>query len=109
VSLHLKSFLNFAKSGLAMFAASLALIQNEAFAVASNSISDINYKVHANNINMAPIVIMATILLVVLVAYYKVSKVEKYECFSLKCKKCGRFTRGFKCVVCQAKKSKKLG
>ena len=84
--------------------AALALIQNKAFAVASDSIYNINYKVHANGVNMVPMVIMASILLIVLVAYYKVSKVEKYDTFSLKCKKCGSFTRGLKCVVCQSRK-----
>jgi hypothetical protein len=82
----------------------LVLIQNKAFALASDSIYNIHYKVHANNVNITPIVIMATILLVVLLAYYKISKVGKYEAFSLKCKKCGSFTRGLKCVVCQGKK-----
>jgi hypothetical protein len=95
-------FLNFAKSKVLICVLALSLIQNKAFAVAANSISDIHYKVYANNINLTPIVIMAAILLVVLVAYYKISRVGKYECFSLKCKKCGSFTRGLKCVVCQS-------
>jgi hypothetical protein len=103
VSLLSESFLNF-KAWLAFLAASLVLIQNKAFAVAADSVYNIHYKVSANNINMAPIVIMASILLVVLVAYYRISKVEKYETFSLKCKKCGSFTRGLKCVVCQSRK-----
>jgi len=96
-------FLNF-KAHLVLLVAALVLIQNKAFAVASNSIYNIHYKMYANNINMVPIVVMASILLIVLVAYYKVCKVEKYETFSLKCKKCGSFTRGLKCVVCQSKK-----
>jgi hypothetical protein len=103
VSLLSESFLNF-KAWLAFLAAALVLIQNKAFAVAADSAYNIHYKVTANNINMVPIVIMASILLVVLVAYYKVSKVEKYDTFSLKCKKCGSFTRGLKCVVCQSRK-----
>gem|GEM_PF-4550254 len=98
-----ESFLNF-KACLAFLVAALVLIQNEAFAVASDAVYNIHYKVYANNINMTPIVIMASILLVVLMAYYKVSKVEKYDTFSLKCKKCGSFTRGLKCVVCQSRK-----
>jgi len=98
-----ESFLNF-RACLAFLVASLVLIQNKAFAVASDSIYNIHYKVSANNVNMVPIVIMASILLVVLMAYYKISKVEKYDTFSLKCKKCGSFTRGLKCVVCQSRK-----
>jgi hypothetical protein len=104
VSLLSESFLNF-KACLAFLVAALVLIQNEAFAVASDAVYNIHYKVYANNINITPIVIMASILLVVLIAYYKVSKVEKYETFSLKCKKCGSFTRGLKCVVCQSRKA----
>lgn len=103
MSLLSESFLNF-KAYLVLLSATLVLIQNEAFAVASDAVSNIHYKVYANNINMTPIVIMASILLVVLVAYYKVSKVGKYDTFSLKCKKCGSFTRGLKCVVCQSRK-----
>jgi hypothetical protein len=103
VNLFSESFLNF-KAWLAFLAAALVLIPNKAFAVAADAIYNIHYKVTASNINMTPIVIMASILLVVLLAYYKVSKVEKYEIFSLKCKKCGSFTRGLKCVVCQSRK-----
>lgn len=95
-----------AKTNLAVLFASLALIQNKAFAM-PDSVYDIQYKIHANNVNMAPIIIMAAVLLCVLLAYYKVSNVGKYETFSVRCKKCGSITRGLKCVVCQRKKMAK--
>lgn len=92
-----------AKSAI-IFALGLAfIVPLQAFA-ATKSIHDIHYKIGAPP-DLAPILIMGTIFLVVLVAYYKSSRVGKYERFSLHCTRCGRFTRGLKCVICEARKS----
>jgi len=51
-----------------------------------------------------------TIVLLVLgcilacVILYKISTTHKFETFTLTCKKCGIFTRGLKCSMCENKK-----
>jgi len=35
--------------------------------------------------------------------YYKITTIGKYETFSLRCKHCGGFTRGLKCIFCEQK------
>lgn len=90
------------KTKLAILAATF-LIQSKAFA-ATDSLYDIQYKINTNSVSVIQTVALATVFLIALFAYYKLSNVGKYETFSLKCKKCGSITRGLKCVVCQGRK-----
>jgi hypothetical protein len=71
--------------------------------VFAKSIYDVQYKIGAPP-DLVPFLMMGSIFLVVLFAYYKSSKVGKYEKFSLHCTRCGRFTRGLKCVMCETRK-----
>lgn len=85
-------------------ALSLALfVPVQSFAL-TKSLHDVHYKI-ATQSDLAPFVIMGSIFMVVLFAYYKSSRVGKYEKFSLHCSRCGRFTRGLKCVICEARKN----
>jgi len=71
---------------------------------ATKSLHDIHYKIGASP-DLAPFLVMGSIFMVVLFAYYKSSRVGKYEKFSLHCARCGRFTRGLKCVMCETRKN----
>ena len=82
--------------GLAFFAPVQAL-------AATKSIHDVHYKIGAPP-DLAPFLVMGSIFLILLFAYYKSSKIGKYEKFSLHCTRCGRFTHGLKCVMCEARK-----
>lgn len=75
----------------------------QAFAVKTQSIHDINYKVNVSG-DIVPFLVMGGIFMLVLFGYYKASHVGKYEKFSLHCKKCGHLTRGLKCAICESRK-----
>jgi len=51
-------------------------------------------------------ILLAMGSLVVLGLYIRSSRLGKYETFSMKCKHCGKNTRGLKCVMCEARKQK---
>jgi len=53
-------------------------------------------------------IILGMASLVALGLYMKMKTIGKYETFSIKCKTCGRCTRGLKCIYCQAEKQKAI-
>jgi hypothetical protein len=77
-------------------------IPMESFAM-PQSAHEINYGITPYQ-DLAPFLIMSGIFMTVLFWYYKASNVGKYEGFSMRCTKCGRLTRGLKCVICEARK-----
>jgi fatty acid desaturase len=95
--------LNSTKSTIIFVLGLVFFVPLQAFAV-TKSVHDVHYKIGAPP-DLVPFLIIGTIFVVVLFAYYKSSHVGKYEKFSLHCTKCGRFTRGLKCVICEARKS----
>ncbi|MBM3903859.1 MAG: hypothetical protein FJ357_01760 [Thaumarchaeota archaeon] len=94
--------LNPAKSAIG-FVLGLAFFVPMHALAATRSLHDVHYKIGASP-DLVPFLIMGSIFMVVLFAYYKSSKVGKYEKFSLHCTRCGRLTRGLKCVICEARK-----
>ncbi len=70
-------------------------------------IVDCNYD-HMSIDNASPInfILLASASLVVLGMIMKSKRLGKYETFSITCEKCGRCTRGLKCVMCEAQKQK---
>lgn len=81
----------------------ILFIPIESFASTTKSLHDIHYKINPY-VDIVPFLILGGIFMVTLYAYYKSSRVGKYEKFSLHCTKCGSFTRGLKCVICEARK-----
>lgn len=67
------------------------------------SAHEINYGI-APHKDLAPFLLLGGIFMMVLFWYYKASNVGKYEKFSMRCTRCGRLTRGLKCVICEARK-----
>jgi hypothetical protein len=74
----------------------------DAFAI-TKSIHDVHYKAGAPA-DIVPFLVLGGMFLVALYGYYKSSHVGKYDKFTLHCTKCGSFTRGLKCVICEARK-----
>jgi len=87
---------------LAGISAGLGLTTPKIFAM-TQSVHDVNYEINSHP-DLVPFLIMGAIFSIVLYAYYKTSHVTKYEKFSLHCTRCGRFTRGLKCVICDSRK-----
>lgn len=70
---------------------------------------DCNYS-HASIDSAKPMnfIILAMVSLVALGLFMQMKRVGKYETFSIKCKTCGRCTRGLKCIYCHAEKQKAM-
>jgi hypothetical protein len=96
----MSSFWNFVKINVIMVAAGFVFNPLNAFAITNKvqAIYDVNYKVGSNHVDMAPILVMASILFVVLFAYYWAN--AKPESIP-RCKRCGSPKHDQKCLSCK--------
>jgi hypothetical protein len=68
---------------------------------------DCNYdNVSVDNAAPMNFILLAMASLIGLGLFIKSKRLGKYETFSITCERCGRCTRGLKCVMCEAQKQK---
>lgn len=96
----LSSFWNFVKLNVLMVAAGFVFNPLNAFAITSKvqAVYDVNYKVSNNRVDMVPILVMASVLFVVLFAYYRANAKPSSI---YKCKRCGRLKHDAECLSCK--------